>query len=131
MRKNREEIITYINSLKDYDGYVQFSHREIDLQKDIFPKKEDLDSDDTKNGFIYEAHFCKDDESIAIRQINGEWVVSIEKISNAHTEIFHGIEKLKVKMAQIWATKKDKLCEDFEVLQLQKVVFAGFEKGEK
>jgi hypothetical protein len=49
MRKNRTEVIEYINGLKEYEGYVQFSHRAIDLDKDIFPKVEDIDEvDDEK-----------------------------------------------------------------------------------
>jgi len=131
MRKNREEVIAYINRLKEYEGYVQFSHRAIDLEKDIFPRVDDIEKNDIKNGFVYEAHFCKDNKSIMIRQLNHEWVVSETDISNAEEETFHGIADLKVKMAQIWEATPDKLCEGMEVMKLKKVVFAGFEKGEE
>jgi len=128
MRKNREEVIAYINGLKEYEGYVQFSHRAIDLEKDIFPRKYDIENE---KGFVYEAHFCKDNKSIMIRQVNHEWVVSETDISNAEEETFHGIADLKIKMAQIWEATPDKLCESMEVMKLKKVVFAGFEKGEE
>jgi len=55
MRKNREEIISYINGLENYRGYVQFSHRPIDKTKDIFIDKK-IEVED-ESGFIYEAHF--------------------------------------------------------------------------
>lgn len=132
MKKNRVEIIEYINGLKGYEGYVQFSHRAINLEIDVFigkdPKVED------EKGFIYEAHFCNGVESIMIRQVNADWMVSKTDISKAELETFHGIDNLKVKMAQIWKSEADDLCEGMEVMKLEKVVFAGFEiaklKGE-
>ena len=36
MQKTKEEIIEYINGLDGYEGYVQFSDRPIDKDKDIF-----------------------------------------------------------------------------------------------
>lgn len=129
MKKNRVEVIEYINGLKGYEGYVQFSHRAIDLERDVFIGKEL----EVKNelGFVYEAHFCNGVESIMIRQVNADWLVSKTDITNAELETFHGIDNLKVKMAQIWKPEKDDLCKDMDVMKLQKVVFAGFEKGVK
>ena len=129
MRKNRTEVIAYINELKEYEGYVQFSHRPIDLERDLFPRSEDI-VQETKQSFVYEAHFCNGQESIMIRQQNADWVVSKTEITSAEFETFHGIAGLKVKMAQIWEAKADELCEGMEVMTLKKVVFAGFEKGE-
>jgi len=134
MRKSRSEIIEYINTLKEYEGFVQFSHRAIDLERDIFPKVEDIDSADATNGFVYEAHFCKENESIMIRQLNNEWVVSKTDISETKFEVFietfHAVSDLKINMAQIWKPEQDELCAGMDVMKLQKVVFAGFEKGE-
>ena len=132
MRKNREEVIDYINTLSGYEGYVQFSHRAIDIEKDVFLDKEPKVENEA--GFIYEAHFSNEEKSIMIRQVNDAWLVSETDISNAELETFHAIAGLKVKMAQIWEAKADELCEGMEVMKLQKVVFAGFsvenEKGE-
>jgi len=129
MRKNRREVIEYINELKEYEGYVQFSHRPIDLERDLFPRTTDIELDNQQS-FVYEAHFCNGQESIMIRQQNADWVVSKTDISSAEFETFHGIAGLKVNMAQIWEEKPDELCEGMKVNKLQKVVFAGFEKGE-
>ena len=129
MRKNRDEIIDYINMLSGYEGYVQFSHRAIDIEKDVFIDKEPKVEDE--DGFIYEAHFTNGNDSIMIRQQNDAWVVSTTTIKDAELETFHAIAGLKVNMAQIWEAKEDELCEGMEVLKLQKVVFAGFEKGEQ
>ena len=129
MRKNRTEVIEYINELKEYEGYIQFSHRPIDLERDLFPRTEDI-VPETKQSFVYEAHFCKGTTSVMIRQVNDAWLVSETDISLAEFETFHGIAGLKVKMAQIWEAKADELCEGMEVMKLKKVVFAGFEKGE-
>jgi len=130
MLKSKDEVVEYINkNLKDYEGYVQFSHRAIDLDNDIFPKSSEISNED---GFVYEAHFFKDNESIMIRQVNDAWVVSTTNIEDAEFETFYAIAGLKVKMAQIWEAKADELCEGMDVMKLQKVVFAGFveKKGE-
>jgi len=127
MRKDREEIENYINKLKSYEGYVQFSHRPIDLKKDIFPKSDDIDENDFKDGFIYEVHFFNGKDSITIKQINESWLVDkVENIPLKDTQTYMGINNLKIKMAQIWEEKPDELCEGMEVKKLQKVVFAGF-----
>jgi len=130
MRKNRTEVIEYINSLKEYEGYVQFSHRPIDLEKDLFPRTTDIELENQQS-FVYEAHFCNGQESIMIRQQNADWVVSKTDIASAEFETFYGIAGLKVKMAQIWQSEADELCDGMEVMKLQKVVFAGFEKEKK
>jgi len=129
---NKTKVINYVNDLKGYQGYVQFSHRQIDRDKDIFIKTSPNVEDE--NGFIYEAHFCNNKESISIKQINNRWLVSktdISNIANADTQEFvTDIEKFpKVKMAQIWKIEKDTLCENMEVKKLKKVVFMGFIDG--
>ena len=128
MKKDKTEILKYINSLRGYEGYVQFSDRPIE---DIWTQKSDI-SVDAKGGFVYEAHFSNGIESISIKQVNASWLVCVTNISNIQeedTEIFHGLEK-NVKMAQIWEEVPDPLCEDMKVKKLQKVLFAGFVKGE-
>jgi len=127
--EEKENLIKDINELKEYEGYVQFSHRPIDLERDLFPRTTDIELENQQS-FVYEAHFCNGQESIMIRQQNADWVVSKTDISPAEFETFYGIAGLKVKMAQIWEAKADELCEGMKVNKLQKVVFAGFEKGE-
>jgi len=134
--KTKEEVVEYIKTLQGYEGYVQFSHRPIDRSKDIFVDGKEVDIKD-EEGFIYEAHFYNGVESIQIRQINNGWLVSktpIENISGVDIQSYlSNIEEFnyKIKMAQIWESKNDPLCENMPVLKLQKVVFAGFEKGEE
>jgi len=128
MKKDKTEILKYINSLRGYEGYVQFSNRPIE---DIWTQKSDI-SVDAKDGFVYEAHFSNGVESISIKQVNATWLVCVTEIANIKeedTEIFHALEK-NVKMAQIWEEVADPLCEDMKVKKLQKVLFAGFVKGE-
>ncbi len=128
MKKNKEEIETYINSLKGYEGYVQFSHKPIE---EIWTNRSDINVD-VKDGFVYEAHFCNDFESIAIKQINDVWLVSttdISKVSQEDTQTFHAL-KQNVKMAQIFEELSDELCEGMKVKKIKKIVFAGFEKGD-
>ena len=129
----KQQVIEYINDLQNYQGYVQFSHRPIEKTKDIF-----LDNNpqvENEDGFVYEAHFCNDKQSISIRQINDSWLVSKTDISNISNsdiqEFITDIEKFnyKVKMAQIWEEDDDPLCENMKVKKLKKVVFAGF-KGD-
>ena len=128
MKKNRTEIIEYINTLKGYAGYVQFSHRAIDIEKDVFEANDPQVEEE--GGFIYEGHFSNGSESIAIRQLNDVWLVSKVGIAGLEVETFHGIADLKINMVQVWESKTDELCEGMEVSRLEKVVFAGFAKGE-
>jgi len=129
----KQKVIEYINNLQNYQGYVQFSHRPIDKTKDIFLQNPKITDE---KGFIYEAHFCNDKESISIKQINDKWFISKTDISNIdETDIQEYLTDIKefnykVKMAQIWKEENDPLCEDMKVKKLKKVVFAGF-KGEK
>ena len=131
MEKTKTEIIEYINSLKGYQGYVQFSHRPIDKDKDIFvdnnPKVED------EQGFIYEAHFYNGKDSITIKQVNNNWLVDkIENIPLDDTQSYLSDIKdfnYKIRMAQIWEAQPNDLCEGMEVKKLIKVVFAGFVNG--
>ena len=146
--ENRESVINYINNLKGYQGFVQFSDTKI-RECDIFKEFQDIKLTTTK-GFIYEAHFYNGKDSITIKQVNNNWLV--DKIENTpldDIQIYHtkfssevtasaslkGGAKaplpkiLTVKMAQIWEAKPDDLCEGMEVMKLQKVVFVGFDNG--
>ncbi len=133
MEKSREEIIEYINGLKNYQGYVQFSHRPIDKERDIFYDNKEVKIED-ENGFIYEAHFYNGKNSITIKQVNNHWLVDeIENTPLDDTQIYLSDIKefnYNIKMAQIWEAKVDDLCASMKVKKLQKVVFVGFEKGE-
>lgn len=130
----RDEIKKYIENLQGYEGYIQYSNRPLSYKDDIFiietPKVEE------KTGFIYEAHFCNGKQSIAIKQINDHWLISKTDISTIEEKdiqtYISDIEgwNYKVKMAQVWEERSDELCESMNVMKLQKVVFAGFEKGE-
>jgi CRISPR type III-associated protein (TIGR04423 family) len=126
MRKNQTQIIEYINSLKGYQGYVQFSDRAIE---DIFATYADIFVEQ-KGGFVYEAHFCNGAQSIAIKQINDSWLIDetdLSSVSKEDTQIYHAIGGHKVKMAQVWAVEPDELCEGMMAKKLKKVVFVGFE----
>jgi CRISPR type III-associated protein (TIGR04423 family) len=131
MRYSREEIITYINSLKGYQGYVQFSDTKI-RTCDVFKARQNIELQPTENGFVYEAHFCNDIESISIKQINDSWLCTTADISNIES---HDTNKYlsnfgKIIMAQIWESEEDEHCAGMKVKKLKKVVFAGFEGGE-
>ena len=127
MRKDREEIIAYINGLKGYEGFVQFSNTKI-RECDIFKEFQDIKLTPIK-GFIYEAHFYNGTDSITIKQANDSWLVDeVKNTSLEDTQTYIGINDLKIKMAQIWEPNADELCEGMEVKKLQKVVFAGFEQ---
>ena len=129
MIKNKEEIIEYINNLKNYQGYVQFSDTKI-RDCDIFKNYQDIKLTNT-DGFVYEAHFYNGTDSIAIRQINDTFYINEEEnVSLEDTQIYIGIDNLKIRMAQIWEEKEDNLCENMKVKKISKVVFAGFEKGD-
>ncbi len=127
----KEDIVKTINeNYREYEGYVQFSHRPIDIEKDVFKDGKKVEMAD-ESGFVYEAHFCNGMESVAIRQVNDNWLKSITDISEVKKEDrqTYFAKGGNVVMAQIWEAKPDTLCEGMPVMELQKVVFAGFAKG--
>jgi len=151
--ESNESLIEYIDTLKSYEGYVQFSDEAL-RKCDVFEGLQDIKLTPTK-GFVYEAHFSNGQNSIMIRQQNAEWVVSETIISDVDekdmeyfalekTTLLTNVKSNWVKMAQIWKNEEDKLCElekdgktikGMQVMKLKKVVFAGFsvdkKKGEK
>ena len=129
MKKSKNEIIDYINGLKGYEGYVQFSHRPIENEKDIFIGHDPHIVEE--KGFVYEAHFCNGIESITIRQIDADWWVTHTHIEGLPTQEYDTKGTLpKIKMAQIWQEESDPLCEGMKAPKLLRVVFAGFKQGE-
>ena len=158
MKKNRDEILKYVNeNLKGYEGYIQLMGEKID-EKHLFLAGErtpGLGEDE----LIYEANFFdyKSKKSVSIRQINDAWFVdetelggtNLDPKKNPDIKEFHSkfkpefsakFKEVKIKMAQIWQDEKDKFCEvpqgngtleGLPVLKLQKIVFAGFVKDEK
>lgn len=126
----RQEITEYINGLKNVEGYVQFSHRPLDSQKDIWEKTAPKSIDVQEEGFVVEAYFYDDTDSITIYRHNEFWYVDEVNISDINGDDMqkymtkHG---RYVKMAQIWKAEEDEYCEDMKVLKLKKVVFAGFD----
>ena len=147
MKKNRDEILKYVNeNLKGYEGYIQLMGEKID-EKHLFLAGErtpGLGEDE----LIYEAHFFNANlkKSISIRQINDAWFVDeteLNKVALEESDIktfYPKFGNFKIKMAQIWQDEKDEFCEVFRedgtreslpVLKLQKIVFAGFVKDEK
>ena len=147
MKKNRDEILKYVNeNLKGYEGYIQLMGEKID-EKHLFLAGEQtpgLGEDE----LIYEAHFFNANlkKSISIRQINDAWFVDeteLNKVALEESDIktfYPKFGNFKIKMAQIWQDEKDEFCEvpqdngtleGLPVLKLQKIVFAGFVKDEK
>ena len=150
MRKNRDEILRYVNDdLKDYEGYIQLMGKKIDKEH-LFLAGErtpGLDHDD----LIYEAHFFNANlkNSVSIRQINDNWFVDetdlkgidLDPLKNPDVKEFYSkFKDVKIKMVQIWKDEKDEFCEVLQedgtleglpVSKLQKIVFAGFVKEQK
>jgi len=132
---DHDVILSIINMMQTFQGYVQFSHREIDREKDIFLNKPP--HVEKEDGFIYEAHFAHKNRSVSIRQVNNLWVISLTDISAVNTNDIQSYKSeikdwdYNIKMAQIWEEQNDPLCEGMKVKKLKKVVFAGFESNEK
>lgn len=131
MTKN--ELKEYLEKLQGYNGYIQYSNRPINKDRDIF-LNQNLKVED-EDGFIYEAHFCNGKESISIKQINQYWLVNKTDVSNIDKNDIQSYKSdiqdwnYNIKMAQIWEDVEDSLCENMRVKKLKKVVFMGFENG--
>lgn len=143
MRKNRDEILEYINKLNGYEGYIQRLGSKIS-EDDIFFKR-NINVNLQPNEYIYEAHFFSKskNKSVSVRQINDTWFVdevSLNKDDKCNSneapvevcfEEFYSKFEAKIKMAQIWEKENDELCEGLHVFKLKKVVFAGFVDDKK
>lgn len=138
MRKNRDEILRYVNeNLKGYEGYIQLMGEKID-EKHLFLAGERAPSLG-EDELIYEAHFFNADlkKSTSIRQINNVWFIDetdLNKVALEESDIktfYPKFGNFKIKMAQIWDKQEDKYCGNLKVSRLQKIVFAGFIKDEK
>ena len=147
MKKNRDEILKYVNeNLRDYEGYIQLMGEKID-EKHLFLAGERTPSLG-KDELIYEAHFFdeKSKKSVSIRQINDAWFIDETELNKVVLEesdiktFYPKFGNFKIKMAQIWQDEKDEFCEvpqdngtleGLPVLKLQKIVFVGFAKNEK
>ena len=130
---DEKELIDVINSLENYEGYVQFSHRGIEKERDIFIAKE-INVAKDEHGFIYEAHFFNALKRVSqeIKYINGLWYLSeVEQVPSSDEVSYKARFGNSVKMAQIWEEQEDALCEDMRVKKLKKVVFSGFEPSKE
>jgi len=135
---DNEILIEDIKKLQNYEGYIQFSDTKI-RACDLFQQGDKISTKiEPTEGFVYEAHFYNETTktSIGIKQVNESWLVSETVLTNekydvSYEEYISDIENFpKIIMAQIWEEVPDHLCEDMVVKKLQKVLFAGFEKGE-
>jgi CRISPR type III-associated protein (TIGR04423 family) len=129
MKKSREEAVAYINGLKGYEGYVQFSNGKI-RPGDIFKGYQDIVLQPSE-GFVYEAHFFNGKESIAMKQLNGYIYIDENRdivMDDANINLYKS-KAGTIKMVQIWEKELDPLCEDMYVKKCKKVLFAGFVDG--
>ena len=130
--RSKKEVVEYINTLNDYNGYVQFSHRRLNKDTDIFIDRDININDET--GFVFEAHFYNSQKSISIKQFNDAWNVieqDISDISKSDIVEYKAISSYMVSMAQVWEVEKDDLCLGMEVNKIKNVVFVGISKGEE
>ena len=62
MRKNRDEILRYVNDdLKDYEGYIQLMGKKIDKEQLFLAGERTPSLGKGKDDLIYEAHFFNAD----------------------------------------------------------------------
>ncbi|CAA6800685.1 MAG: Unknown protein [uncultured Sulfurovum sp.] len=143
LRKKFEVIYNALNG--EYVGYIQMSDKRI---QHIYTKSkklwgldalyEDSQGNKTDVNYVLEMALFHEStkQSILVRQHNNGWLYKEETINDSMPiESFYTItsDKFKMKMAQVWEPKKNEFCLDWEVMELQCLMFAGFEtpKGEK
>ncbi len=133
---NQDEVIAVLNALNGYEGYVQFSNRQIE-DKDVFRDGSIHIVPPEENALLYEAHFFSPttttttENSITVRYINGSWYLDETSTAEATGEDIQSYQSHYgvVNMAQIWEAVEDEDNHDFKALKLSKVVFAGFDQG--
>ena len=131
-----------INKQAKYEGYIWLS----DQTQPRVLIGEEFDIKDLKDGinpFVIEGQLWNvaDRISISIRYADGKHVITVNQVANEDQQgsstvtperyISHikGVGRLC--FLRYWKAEADELCEGFEALRPEKLVFVGFEKTKK
>lgn len=132
-----------INKQAKYDGYLWKSDQ---TQPEVLLDKElDIESlKDNINPFVIEGQLwnAADGISISIRYADGKLIIKEHQVTDKDLDgsstvtleryIPHHIKGVKrLRFLRYWKAEEDELCEHFEALRPEKLVFIGFEKTEK
>lgn len=126
-----------MNFTAKYEGYLWLSNEKI--PKVYHHEQVDKTLFNNKNPFIIEGQLYDDDLMISysLKYVDGElkiyeYQVKSEDFNSKDIEKrtyipnrMQGVSEIK--FLQYWRPKKDKLCDDMEVLQPCELVFIGFE----
>lgn len=131
-----------INKQAKYEGYIWWSDQ---TQPQVLLGKEfDVESiTDSINPFVIEGQLwnAADAVSISIRYADGKHIIKNHHVTSEDLQgsstvtperyISHikGVGSLC--FLRYWKAEKDELCEGFEALRPEKLVFVGFEKTKK
>lgn len=124
-----------ISSAK-YVGYIWFSDQ---TKPQVFDgtTEHSLTLTDGENPFVVEGRLWDNEKrrSVSIKFVDERYIVSEYMVTEDDIKdgtvsyIAHRINGVRhLKFLRIWRRTQDHLCEDMDTLQLQNVVFVGFEK---
>lgn len=132
-----------INKQVKYEGYIWLS----DQTQPKVLKDEELDIERLKdyiNPFVIEGQLwnAADGISISIRCVDGKLIINEHHVIDEDLDgsstvtleryIPHHIKGVKrLRFLRYWKAEEDELCEHFEALRPEKLVFVGFEKTEE
>jgi len=128
-----------INKQAKYEGYIWKSDQ---TQPQVLLGKEfDIESiNDGLNPFVIEGQLwdAENGISISIRNVDGKHIVNCYQVAprdllgtstvNVEQYIPHRMEGVgRLRFLRYWKAEKDEMCEDFETLRPEKLVFVGFD----
>lgn len=128
-----------INKQAKYEGYIWQSDQ---THPQVLRGKEfDLNQlMDGTNPFVIEGQLwdAENGISISIRNVDGKHIVNCYQVAprdllgtstvNVEQYIPHRMEGVgRLRFLRYWKAEKDEMCEDFETLRPEKLVFVGFD----
>jgi CRISPR type III-associated protein (TIGR04423 family) len=123
----QQDLIDALKKLEGYEGYVQFSHKELEIIKPI-----EIKTPNESNVFLVEAYYCNKTEkkSIAVRYYAGAWYweddIDLSKAEGNDIQTYQTKYDENAILSQVWIAEDDEYCNNWKVKKLKKVVFSGF-----
>jgi len=124
-----------------YEGWLWYSDED---SPKVFNVADECPAtfDENINPFVVEGQLWSEETqtSISIRYVDGHYIIKKYDLSREDADapttersfIAHRLGEVKrVKMRHYWKAESDPLCEGFEALMPDKLVFVGFDKEEE
>ncbi len=121
----------------NYEGYMWISNEKKPIKINQIDATQYEENNQPTNPFILEAFLYDNNTktSVSVKHISGKYIIDLYNLNELNNDaetvdnfyIPNRLNENKLKFTEVWIPEKDSLCENFEVLKKQTVVFTGFE----